>query len=454
MAKRRVKKRTQAPQDANGSGKPGSRIPKSMVIRIGASQVGPAVTQLVQDVREVMEPHTASKLRERKSNKLRDYVTMAGPLGVSHLFLFSRSENGNTNLRLAIAPRGPTLHFRVNNYSLCRDIARSLKKAKPGYKEHLTSPLLVMNNFNSGDDPHLAVPKHLESLTTSVFQSLFAPINPQSTPLDSIKRILLLDRIQPKQDSDDAPFLLSFRHYAISTPPAKSSLPRALRRLNTATHASQPSKKRLPNLGKLGDMADFLLDPTAAGFTSASESELDSDAEVEVLAPNVRRAMTKDERQRMREEQRARIEQNGEGENEEGTPRPTRPAFKERVEKKAIKLTEIGPRMTLRLTKIEEGLCGGKVMWHEYIHKSKAEVNEMEKVWAQRRKEKEERRKIQKENIERKKKERGANGQAVEGDEEELSDMGDEDDFWDDEDGEEMIGQDGLDEDEMEVEEE
>ncbi|KAF2226361.1 putative ribosome biogenesis protein Ssf2 [Elsinoe ampelina] len=437
MAKRRVKKRTQAPQDPNG----GPKVPKSMVIRIGAGDVGPAVTQLVQDVREVMEPHTASKLRERKGNRLKDYVTMAGPLGVSHLFLFSRSENGNTNLRLAIAPRGPTLHFRVNNYSLCRDIARSLKRAKAGYKEHLTSPLLVMNNFNSGDNPHPAVPKHLESLTTSVFQSLFAPINPQATPLDSIKRILLLDRIQPKPDSEDAPFLLSFRHYAISTPPAKSSLPRALRRLNTATHASQPSKKRLPNLGKLGDMSDFLLDPTAAGFTSASESELDSDAEVEVLAPNVRRAMTKDERSRMREEQRARIEQN---------------AFKERVEKKAIKLTELGPRMTLRLTKVEEGLCGGKVMWHEYIHKSKAEVSEMERVWAKRKKEKEERRKIQKENVERKRKERGANGQTGEDEDEDISDMGDEDDdFWDDEEGEDLNGEQELDQEEvMEVEEE
>ncbi|PSK56019.1 hypothetical protein B9Z65_4897 [Elsinoe australis] len=452
MAKRRVKQRAQVAQASNGSSRSGERTPKSMVIRIGAGEVGPSITQLVQDVREVMEPHTASKLRERKANKLRDYATMAGPLGVSHLLLFSRSETGNTNLRLAISPRGPTLHFRVQNYSLCKDIFRSLKRAKPGYKEHLTSPLLVMNNFNSGDNPHPAVPKHLESLTTSVFQSMFAPISPQNTPLESIKRILLLDRIQAKPDSEDPPFVLSFRHYAISTPPAKSSLPRALRRLNTAAHASQPGKKRLPNLGKLGDVSDFLLDPTAAGFTSASESELDSDAEVEVLAPNVKRAMTQAERQKHREEQRARILQNGE-DNEEGTPQPApRPQYRERVEKKAIKLTELGPRMTLRLTKVEEGMCSGKVMWHEYIHKSKAEQNEMEKAWAKRRQEKEERRRIQKENVEKKKKERGVNGQNGDEDDEELSDMGeDDDDFWDDEDGDAM--EDELNaEDEMEVE--
>jgi ribosome biogenesis protein SSF1/2 len=48
---------------------------------------------------------------------------MAGPLGVTHLLLFSKSkESGNTNLRLALTPRGPTLHFRVEKYSLCKDV--------------------------------------------------------------------------------------------------------------------------------------------------------------------------------------------------------------------------------------------------------------------------------------------------------------------------------------------
>lgn len=37
--------------------------PKSMVIRIGAQEVGGAVSQLVQDVRHVMEPDTAVRLK-------------------------------------------------------------------------------------------------------------------------------------------------------------------------------------------------------------------------------------------------------------------------------------------------------------------------------------------------------------------------------------------------------
>ena len=104
--------------------------------------MGPSVSQLVKDVRLMMEPGTASRLKERRANRLRDYLTMAGPLGVSHLLLFSRSESGNTNMRLAITPRGPTLNFHVEKYSLCKDVRKALKHPKSGAKEYLTAPLV------------------------------------------------------------------------------------------------------------------------------------------------------------------------------------------------------------------------------------------------------------------------------------------------------------------------
>ncbi len=70
MAHPRKKRRTQAPGKtqnsvANGITKtnPLDRIPKSMVLRMGASDVGPGVTQLVKDMRNVMEPHTATRLK-------------------------------------------------------------------------------------------------------------------------------------------------------------------------------------------------------------------------------------------------------------------------------------------------------------------------------------------------------------------------------------------------------
>jgi ribosome biogenesis protein SSF1/2 len=32
----------------------------------------------------------------------------------------------------------------------------------------------------------------------------------------------------------------------------------------------------------------------------------------------------------------------------------------------AVKLQEIGPRVEMQLVKVEEGLCSGKVMFHEF----------------------------------------------------------------------------------------
>ncbi len=147
MARRRTKRRTHVgaknpatPAAVNGHINP--RDPKSMVIRIGAGEVGTSVSQLATDVRRVMEPGTASRLKERKANRLRDYVTMCGPLGVSHLLLFSRSESGNTNMRLAVTPRGPTFNFRVERYSLSKDIRRAQRHPKGGGKEYITPPLV------------------------------------------------------------------------------------------------------------------------------------------------------------------------------------------------------------------------------------------------------------------------------------------------------------------------
>jgi ribosome biogenesis protein SSF1/2 len=99
------------------------------------------------------------------------------------------------------------------------------------------------------------------------------------------------------------------------------------------------------------------------------------------------------------------------------------------VEKRAVKLVELGPRMKLRMTKVEEGVCNGKVMWHEYIHKSKEEIKDLEKKWEQRRQEKEARKKMQKENVEKKRKAKGlgAKGDAAEEDDDDEMDV----DEWD-----------------------
>lgn len=365
---------------------------------------------------------------------------MCGPLGVSHLLLFTRSNSGNVNLRIAISPRGPTLHFRVENYSLCKDIVKALKHPVTGAKQpYLNPPLLVMNNFTTpasttSKDQH--VPKNLESLITTVFQSLFPPIAPQTTPLTSIKRVLLLDRApQPISSStstngtsDDYPpsYILYLRHYHINT--KVTGLPRPLRRLNNAERAISGDKtlksSRTPNLGRMEDVADYFLGDPDKGYVSASETEAESDAEVEVLAPQARKVIGRRERDAMR----AKAAAADGGENGASIRDPRRAP----VEKRAVKLTEIGPRMKLRLTKVEEGLCQGKVLWHEFIKKTKEEEMEMDELWEQRNKEKAERKRVQRENVERKKKEKKTNGAGEDEDEDEEMEYDSEDMDWDD----------------------
>lgn len=353
---------------------------------------------------------------------------MAGPLGVTHLMLFSKSRTGNTNMRLAVTPRGPTLHFQVENYSLCRDVERAMKRPRSGGQDHKTPPLLVMNNFSTPDATEDSkVPKRLETLTTTIFQSLFPPINPQATPLSSIRRVMLLNR-EPTESKEDGSYILSLRHYAIVT--KKTGVSKRIRRLDPKEIRNREKKKAaVPNLGKLEDAADYLLDPSAAGYTSASETELDTDAEVEIAESTTRRVLNK------REAQRAR-----------GGDKAEKKAAAPGVEKRAVKLVELGPRMKLRLLKVEEGVCEGKVMWHDFITKSEEEVKSLDKSWATRRKEKEQRKKQQKENIERKKADKAkakANGENVEEEDDEDEDVDMDDDDWlsDDFDGEDGEGE-------------
>ena len=342
---------------------------------------------------------------------------MAGPLGVTHLLLFSKSKTGNTNLRIALTPRGPTLHFKVENYSLCRDVEKALKHPRGGGQDHRTPPLLVMNNFNlPGTDEKSKVPKRLESLTTTMFQSLFPPINPQATPLSSIRRVMLLNREPPSgKDKDADSYNLSLRHYAITT--KKTGIPKRIRRLDPKEVRSLDKKgAAVPNLGKLEDAADYLLDPAAAGYTSASETEQDTDAEVEVAETSAKKVFSKREAQRVKA----------------GSNASTKSDSASHVERRAVKLVELGPRMKLKLVKVEEGVCEGKVMWHDFIKKTEKEVKDLEKSWDHRRKEKETRKKQQRENIEKKKHD-NAGTKDGEGDEDEDEEEDDDDVGMDDE---------------------
>lgn len=47
--------------------------------------------------------------------------------------------------------------------------------------------------------------------------------------------------------------------------------------------------------------------------------------------------------------------------------------------KSAIRLSELGPRLTLQLIKIEDGLMDGEVLYHDIVQKTAEEIAEIQK---------------------------------------------------------------------------
>ncbi len=68
-------------------------------------------------------------------------MSVAGPLGVTHMMVVSQSDR-HTNLRVARLPKGPTLTFRVHEYALIRDVLASQMKPRSPGQEFQQAPLV------------------------------------------------------------------------------------------------------------------------------------------------------------------------------------------------------------------------------------------------------------------------------------------------------------------------
>lgn len=102
------------------------------------------MTQLVRDVRKVMEPNTASRLRERSRNKLKDYLSLAPTLQVTHLIALTLTPIAPA-MRIVRLSAGPTLSFRVERYSLMKDVLRSSRRARGIGMEYRSPPLVGLS---------------------------------------------------------------------------------------------------------------------------------------------------------------------------------------------------------------------------------------------------------------------------------------------------------------------
>ncbi|KAI8320738.1 Brix-domain-containing protein [Martensiomyces pterosporus] len=315
-------------------------IPKSLVVKSGS--VGRTVSALVADVRQVMEPNTASKLKERKTNKIKDYVAVSSQLGLSHLMLFSQTEIG-TNVRIGRIPRGPTLSFRVNKYSLAKDCLRLQKVPHTSGTEYKTSPLVILNNF-AGEDRGKEF-----KLMTAMLQNLFPAINPSTMLLADARRVVLFNY-------NEATGMVDFRHYAIVVKPV--GITKGVKRVITA--------KNLPSLAGFDDISEYVL---REAFASESDVEDGPENSVTLAQDYVGRGNKKNEQ-------------------------------------RAVRLMELGPRMELKLMKVQAGLCDGDVLYHDYRHKTEEDIEKDARLRQIKLTRQARRRKEQEANVERKKKDK------------------------------------------------
>lgn len=331
-----------------------------------------SVVSLSRDFRRMMEPFTASSLRERRVNKIKDFVHLSGFFHVSHMCLFSLSPQ-TLSLKIIRMPKGPTLTFRVTQYTLAKDVISMSKKQFIDEESFQAPPLVILNSF-SGEGRHL-------KLMASTFQNMFPPINLSTVKLSSLKRCVLLSYNPVSK-------LIDLRHYSVTVVPV--NLNKGVKKVVT---------RNIPNMSKFEDISDFV----EKGHL-LSDSEFD-DEETHVMLPqNLRRGNLADN-------------------------------------KSAVRLHEIGPRVTMRLMKIEEDLLTGEVLYHDYIQKNAVEVEEMRKKRAAKKKLKEQRKQKQEENkkkkdikkVEHKAKTSGGNmnehdKQLLKDAEEAIGDQSDEDD--------------------------
>ncbi|KAG8822146.1 hypothetical protein FRC19_006659 [Serendipita sp. 401] len=352
---RRRKKRTHNKGNATPSTSNGiSGDPKSFVIKHGS--VGYSLTQLVRDMRKVMEPNTAARLRERSRNKLKDYLVLGPTLNVTHIMAFSLAEKSPT-LRIIRLPGGPSLTFRIERYSLMKDILNSKKRKRSQGLEYLVPPLLVLAAFPQASS---STPPHFNLLLKG-FQSMFPSLSPHTLSLSSARRVVL---VHYNQDRDS----IDIRHYLITV--RARGISRRVRKLLEGTTTKGSS---VPDLGNERDVADYILKQAGVdGYESASSyaSDIGEEGEnkIELSADYLGRN------------------------NKKG-------------EQRSVSLEEVGPRMELTLLKITEGLPGkdGTVIWHRFIKKSAAEIKRMKAEHEGKAQLREQRRKEQEQNIARKK---------------------------------------------------
>ncbi|XP_055921466.1 protein Peter pan [Eupeodes corollae] len=334
-----------------------SQAPHSFIIHRGLSC--PYIKDLTADFRRLMEPFTATNLKEKKANRIKDFVSLSGVFSVSHMGIFNKRAT-QLSFKIVRMPRGPTLTFKVHEFTLARDVLTIHKKQYVNEEMFQHSPLVILNNF-TGEGKHIKLMAHS-------FQNMFPSINLAQVNVSTMKRCVLYSY-------NPVTKLVEMRHYSIQIVPV--GLHKGVKKI---------VQGNIPNLSKCTDISDYFLQGG-----NASDSEM-------------------------------------EDEDETTTVRDVNPKIQCENNKSSIKLHEIGPRLTLELVKIEDGLLTGEVLYHSTVTKTSEEIEAIRAKVEKKRKQKEHAKKVQKANQEKNKKKDDSRKKGyVPNDREDMEDDHDED---------------------------
>ena len=328
-----------------------------------------------------------------RNNSLKDFISVASPLGVTHLVMLSQTEKGPI-LRIGRIPRGPTLTFRVTAYSLAAAVRSSQRRPVDIASAFEHPPLVVLHNFTtaaggvaagaSAVGAGVSLPDALKMCMVT-FQNMFPPINPATVKLVDCRRVVLFHYHKGTGE-------IELRHYVIRAMPV--GITRAVKKMAQA---------RMPDLGGLRDVSEYVLSAGRAGAGAASDSEFEDDAG-HVTLPQVHKSPLPPSCHAVLHNHSSSLT----CVSFHALPQDFAGVGNTRSAQSAVRLSEIGPRMTLKLLKIEQDVCKGEVLYHGYVRRSAADAAKLRAAVKDRDQLKAQRRAVQDANVARKAAEKAA----------------------------------------------
>lgn len=293
------------------------------------------------NLREMMYPFTAMKLKESGKAKIKEILHTTKNFGVTNLLMLNSKGKRNI-LKMAHIPDGPTFTFEIKSFNLNRDLQALIPRNKNVQLTHLGAPLAIIKGFNADN---AKIDKRNLHLMNSMFNNMFPKLSYfNKVNAGTFKRAILFYYDSEKNT-------VEIRNYYIKR--AFTGLNKNIKKILNAN--------KIPDFSQMEDVADLF----------AKDDVILSDSDIDALPNN-----------------KVEIEDKVLGKKD-----------KQQVN---IRLYETGPRLTLKLIKIEEEFLKGEVLYHALVEKTEEEKEALKKNIIEKEDTKFKNKKVQEENVKRK----------------------------------------------------